>query len=152
MIQRRIQHLRNIRRRAAHINLNPAQLLIPQPPRLRPHVLEALLPDLLFRIRARLLRRDEGHAHADGDLLRVARIRKERARFVLVADEGAGEVQLCLPEAFGVKPVGVGSPDAVFVESLVVAGAEEIVAGEGFVVEGARAEAAYRVRRMTFFM
>ena len=76
----------------------------------------------------------------------------ERAGLVLVADEGAGEVELRLPEAFGVEAVGVGRPDAVFVEGLVVAGAEEIVAGEGFVVEGARAEAAYRVRRMTFFM
>jgi hypothetical protein len=86
-VEAAVEHLRHVRGRAGEVQLDTAELLVPQLLALRLDVLERRRADLLVDVRARLGGRDERDADAELDLARGAEERDERARLVLAADE-----------------------------------------------------------------
>ena len=158
-IERRVEHLRDVRRRVRKVELDLAQLLVPERDRLRLDVLEARAANLSLGVRARLLERLERHADADRDLLWVVRERDERAGLVHTPDEVAREVErgdaeplrveavavACGDQAEviaqqGVLDLRVGSPDTELIQSL-IATVQKVVARERLIIEASWAPA-----------
>lgn len=94
-VQRRVQKLRNIDWSVGDVNLNLAELLIPQRLGFGHDVLERGISNFFLSVLAGLFSRDKRDADADVDLSGIAAERKECTRLILVSDEAAGKVDVC---------------------------------------------------------
>ena len=92
-VKRRVQHLSDVRWGVLQVDLDLAQLLVPERLRLRDDLLKRGIAHFALRVRTRLVNGDERHPNTEGNIFRPVFEREEGARLVYAADEVPREVQ-----------------------------------------------------------
>ena len=92
-VKRRVQHLGDVRWGVLQVDLDLAQLLVPEHLRLCNDLLKSGTAHFALRVRTRLVNGDERHPNTEGNILRPVFEREEGARLVHATDEVPREVQ-----------------------------------------------------------